>query len=49
MTQTPPHLENDLNLILSRKLNVIKTSMNRENISFLISILKMILRKLSGH
>ncbi|WP_285489818.1 RecQ family ATP-dependent DNA helicase [Staphylococcus haemolyticus] len=30
----PPHLENDLNLILSRKLNVIKTSMNRENISF---------------
>ena len=39
---TPPHLENDLNLILSRKLNVIKTSMNRENISFLISILKMI-------
>ena len=34
MTTTPPHLENDLNLILSRKLNVIKTSMNRENISF---------------
>ena len=46
LTLTPPHLENDLNLILSRKLNVIKTSMNRENISFLISILKMIFEKI---
>lgn len=30
----PPHLEKDLNLILSKELTVIKTSMNRQNIAF---------------
>ena len=42
---SPPHLEEDLSHILSIDLNVIKTSMNRDNISLQHKILMMMMRK----
>ncbi len=44
----PPHLQDDLTEMLAIQFNVIKTTMNRPNISFSILIFMMMKIKLSG-